>query len=473
MLLTAFPTNLMPTPVETIQIGHGSIKRLSFSTRTNGRRRHDSGNESLVDGREGNPALVRFGPTAIPMTSGVLNVDIDYETGMSRNAVGYDAETRRYTPIDPELIPSKFANNHYFGEVMSFNNFRFNILARATGLKSDDDVLIPTVLRFNWSDEQGSLVKEQMVDRWRQDVTTDKYLALVNGVWVNTVGKEMREVATNKLVEGEFDRTTCTAYSLVNTKSARPDSKFRFFVPDPRMSGHHYRDLTINVPCNLHDPEMGIKLYKALGIKFDIYNNPTYKDGAIDPSCLMSGMEQYGAVRTKIVAFDFVKLQSLCDEWLTNNKPKTGFFGVRDHNGMISDLKSDLVALAGEEGINGKLVRRIFSNWRVRQIITALNAAIKESSKSENPEVPDDLPKAGPVFADLNSTEYEKLHADDFALLTTLLVEKEIFLPYFTPRLAEAVNSTINFALKDLRVANNYRFMVEPLSSMRFFTLGS
>lgn len=476
MFFTAFPTNLDPIPTETISIGYHEGENINFRTNFKHRtsNKFDEKSLGILTPTEINPAFMRVGNLGIPFTSGTIGLNTNYETGLSSVLIGYEKDTQAYTMLDGRLLPTKFTDKQSYTKSLTFHKFIFDIFARATLLEADAAINTPTTFGLNWPDEDGEHATENSSDRYRCERENEEYLALRNGIWITTKGPNMFELKTGKPIEGKFDRYECMAYSLHGNYGGHgPKSKFSFHTPHRNDSSYHHRTMYINMPCDAYDPELGHKLFKALGIKYDTYSNPEFKDDVLDPKQFMAGSEQYGVVRCKVYRIDPIKASEMCSLYLekvkdpaNKQKRKEGRFQPRNSLDMFDRPGQNYLAINLKGGLTDDILNVLVLDWRVGNFIrTILNAKINKTAKEGEANVV--VESFFGRSMDSSRADQNDYREQQFEILKALLTEVEIDVPFFTPRFNEEVCAALNYVFSNRHESclNNFPVMYNPTLS--------
>lgn len=437
MFLTYLPTSQKAPRHETIFIEPSLRDKVSFRVPFSKSHNPISSDieNSLLDTCEFRPSFVLMQGFGIPLSTGVIVIDdgnsvfpYDHKKPLT---IGYDSHKNSYQTLDPIVKPETFSECGYWSSVLNFDDLIFNLLARATGLKSNIPIDTPTRLKFKFKNEKFSFTQTLKDSFENCPEKKETYIVYHDKQWLKSNGETTVNLNTEELSTQDFDSRKSLMYMLEFDYNYRHGLNFKFNTYR-NQNNRDYKILNINVPASIDDPDLGKKLYEELGIKFDIYDNVEMIDGVINPACFMDGVHHFGVLKSKVILLDkkaveeiinkIIDEESILKSIKEQDDEETSIFDLDtktrfdldQFNFVSNSILNSYLAVNHEGDITDELLDNLLENWKINKLI--------------------DL-----IF------KYERKNiTENKTLLKSLIISKEVYVPIFTPRLDEHINAYLN-----------------------------
>lgn len=380
----------------------------------------------------------------IPFKTGIVQLTENRRPN-SDMCVGYDEDTNTYKTFNPTLMPQTFAKCDGWYPVPKLTEIFFNAVARASGLEWDVKMELPNQVKINVQTHTGFRTDEDFND-WVSTVNKMSVTGygIFKGQWVFFKNDTVFDTKTNKELHGNISVNDLTLF-IPETKSYRHQNQFVFEKSNTSNFGNGC--MQINLPTNLDDENLGINLFDALGIKYDVFDKVEYdKEGHIEDYSFAKGDHHFAVVKSRVHYIDEDKINKILASYTKTEdfkKPDKGF-RVFDKARLSTYFKDEETPLfknlfylainQSTDKLNDKLLNKLVSFWKVSSLLRDIRRF-----KGEN-----ETPTDASIF-DLDFGEGIKLAKDkDVTLLKSLIKTKEVCIPIFTPRFGDKVNAVLS-----------------------------
>lgn len=403
----------------------------------------DTENE-IISRHEKPKCALLAGTKFIPFKTGMVQINETYKPS-GKVGVGYDEETNTYQSFNTLLLPEKFAKCCVWSSVPRLSEIFFNALARASGLNPDVKIILPHNMHINVPQFAEINTNDDFHDWENSGSKVRAGHGIYKGEWIYYKNGTVFDIVTNKELNTNVEQSDLTLY-IPEVKSYRPANQFVFDKPFTGVNGTG--SLNINLPTELDNENLGIVLFEALGIKYDVFDKVEYdKDGHIEDYSFAEGEHHFAVVKSLVYYIDQNIVDEIAGEYLKTDDGKKENKGFRtfDKNRLKNYFKNDdtplfrnMFYLAVNQTLDkpsDKLLHKLTNFWKVTSLLRDIRRFKGELGKMDG--------NAG-VFGPDDPASFKVTQQMDVDLLKTLIKSKEIYIPIFTPRFDNHVNAILS-----------------------------
>lgn len=407
----------------------------------------DSRNEELTEEQNVIPRKYRKA-LAFTITRGMMLLPVKkIGVGLKPNrgpSVIADPKEKHLRKLDENIRSLDDERIGAWEKPVSFRRMFVECLLRASSFDTAMRLNAPRDINIRWPFNKINGTKDNINAPMRKvgGGVLEEGHVLKDGKWYRFSNTQLRDIDTLDVISDDYKfgdaviHLPLTPYH--NHRQFSNDKGFDFTSNTESLRPN----LTICPPTLCTDPEFGKRLLESMDIDFDVYDEITYlEDGRIDPRMFLEGKHQFGIIKRKAVVIDDVLAEQLLDEaYQTSGKKKptpankddkkvSAFGRVREEDIGFPNAHTNRI-FSLHHGKTNALLTRMTCDYGAGKIIYAIMDAGDE-----------DAEKGLANFA-RRGEEY-KAPKRQMEILDKIVVERDIYIPIFTPRLSEQVNAVL------------------------------